>query len=97
MLGILASDAEGLHGRSDVAVVDLGWSRRLGTFASALLRDVPPFRAFEHLHPSQHAQWVDAAASAKRLPDKLRPTAVHIYERVRAGKTDDAVFLGRLA
>jgi tetratricopeptide (TPR) repeat protein len=47
--------------------------------------------------PDLWKEYVDAAASAKRLPDKLRPTVVHICDRVRQGKTDDAVFLGRLA
>jgi tetratricopeptide (TPR) repeat protein len=41
--------------------------------------------------------YVDAAASAKQLPDKARPTAVQIYERIRQAKSEDPVFLGRLA
>jgi predicted Zn-dependent protease len=41
--------------------------------------------------------YVDAAASATRLSDKVRPTALAIYGRTRAVKAEDTVFLARLA
>jgi tetratricopeptide (TPR) repeat protein/cellulose synthase/poly-beta-1,6-N-acetylglucosamine synthase-like glycosyltransferase len=50
--------------------------------------------------PDQPALWkgyVDAAASATKLPDTLRRTILHVYDRTRAAKGTDAVFLARLA
>jgi tetratricopeptide (TPR) repeat protein len=47
--------------------------------------------------PALWAGYVDAAASASRLGDKVRPTAVRIYESLRERKSSDATLLTRLA
>jgi cellulose synthase/poly-beta-1,6-N-acetylglucosamine synthase-like glycosyltransferase/predicted Zn-dependent protease len=47
--------------------------------------------------PELWRTYVDAAASATRLPATLPQTVARIYQRVREGKPTDPVFLSRLA
>jgi cellulose synthase/poly-beta-1,6-N-acetylglucosamine synthase-like glycosyltransferase/predicted Zn-dependent protease len=41
--------------------------------------------------------YIDAAASATKLPETLRRTVLHVYDRTRQTKGTDTVFLTRLA
>jgi tetratricopeptide (TPR) repeat protein/cellulose synthase/poly-beta-1,6-N-acetylglucosamine synthase-like glycosyltransferase len=47
--------------------------------------------------PELWKAYVDAAASATKLPGTLRATVLHVYEETRAAKGTDSIFLTRLA
>src|SRR5262249_8300783 len=69
------------------------WSEDYDT---ALIR----FQELLEKNPDQPAIWkgyVDAAASAKTLPESCRAMAVHVHQKVRSTAAGDAVFLTRLA
>jgi predicted Zn-dependent protease len=47
--------------------------------------------------PAVWKSYIDAAASAKKLPEATRATAVYIHDKLRGQSTTDAVYLTRLA
>ena len=84
----IAGDAKGGDGRRDVAVVDLRRANLLGSLARFLLIGAPGGRALEHLHLSQHAQGVDAAARAPAGRLVLRPAGAPISHQFLDRRVD---------